>query len=150
MPYFNSTPEEGSKIIKAIVIRKRWLDLILDGAKTWEMRGKPAHYRGPLALICKGSGGQVLGLADLVDSLPRLSEAAFKASRDRHGVPPEEDARVLAAGWVFPWVLENVRQLPTPVLSGQKPGQVTWVPITETAAAEISRRARPLADRRPV
>lgn len=123
--------------MQGLIIRKRWLDLILASTKTWEMRSQPTRYRGPLALICQGTGGQILGTAELIDSLPPLSETAFKAARNLHGIPPCDDARVLADGWIYPWVLGDVRPLRTPVLSGQKPGQVIWVPIAPGTLAEI-------------
>ncbi len=37
--------------MKALVIRSPWIDLILAGSKTWEMRTKPTSIRGRVALI---------------------------------------------------------------------------------------------------
>ena len=110
--------------MKGLIIRKRWLDKILGDTKSWEMRSQPTLYRGAIALICQGTGGQILGVADLVESLPALTETAFKETRGKHGIPPEDDARVLQDGWVYPWVIRNVRKLGTPVFSGQRPGQI--------------------------
>jgi hypothetical protein len=41
--------------VDGLVIDKPWIDLILDGKKTWEMRSTLTKKRGKIALIRKGS-----------------------------------------------------------------------------------------------
>ena len=50
---------------------------MLSGKKTWEMRS--TRNRGPIGLIRKGSG-QVVGIADIVDSLAGFEGKAVTAS----------------------------------------------------------------------
>ena len=119
-----------------LIIREPWIGFILDGTKSWEMRTSPAPRRGRVALIRKGTG-LVVGTAEIVDSLPPLDAAALAATRDWHRIPANLDAEVLAAGWVHPWVLRDVRRLPRPVPAGQKPGQVIWVPLDPGAIAAV-------------
>jgi hypothetical protein len=119
-----------------LIIREPWIGYILDGTKTWEMRTSPAPRRGRIGLIRKGTG-LVVGTAEIVDSLPPLDVAGFAATRDRHHIPAELDAEVLAAGCVHPWVLRHVRRLPCPVPAGQKAGQVIWVPLDPGAITAI-------------
>jgi len=128
--------------MKGLIIREPWIGKILSGAKSWEMRTKPAFYRGPVALIRKGDKGMVVGVAEIADSLPPLDAAAFRAARDRHGVPPAMDAEALEASWVYPWVLRNVRAMSRPVPSGQKPGAVTWVKLSAATISTIQENAR--------
>lgn len=119
-----------------LIIREPWIGYILDGTKTWEMRTAPAPRRGRVALIRKGTG-LVVGTAEIVDSLPPVDAAGLATARDRHCIPAGRDAEVLAAGWVHPWVLRDVRRLPRSVPAGQKPGQVIWVPLDVDAVAAI-------------
>ena len=42
--------------MKGLIIRDPWITKILEGAKAWEMRSRPALYRGRVALIRKGTG----------------------------------------------------------------------------------------------
>ena len=37
--------------MRGLLIKQPWIDLILDGAKTWELRGSRPSIRGPFALI---------------------------------------------------------------------------------------------------
>ncbi|MGG5812481.1 hypothetical protein [Falsiroseomonas sp. CW058] len=119
-----------------LIIREPWIRYILDGTKIWEMRTSPTPRRGRIALIRKGTG-LVVGTAEIIDSLPPLNATDLAATRDRHRIPTGLDAEVLAAGWVHPWVLHDVRRLPRPVPAGQKPGQVIWVPLDADAVAAI-------------
>ncbi len=125
--------------MKGLIIREPWIGMILAGRKTWEMRSRQTPYRGRISLIRKGTG-MVVGIAEIVDSLPPLDPATFRAARDRHGIPPEKDIEVLQAGWVCPWVLRGVRILQRPVSAGQKPGAVTWVTLPQAALSDIDRQ----------
>lgn len=120
-----------------LIIREPWIGYILVGTKTWEMRTAPTKRRGRIALIRKGTG-LVVGTAEIVESLPPLDAASLAATRDRHRIPANLDAEVLAARWIHPWVLHDVRRLARPVLAGQKSGQVIWVPLGRDAADAIN------------
>lgn len=130
--------------MKALIIRDPWIDLILDGRKTWELRTSPTKVRGRIGLIRQGTG-LIVGVADLVDSLPRLDADTLATSRDRHAVPPEMDTVALEAGWLHPWVLHNARPLEHPVVAGQKSGQVIWVSLVPEIEATIHAQFPPEA-----
>lgn len=49
---------------KALIIDSPWIEKILAGEKTWEMRSTRTKLRGPFGLIQKGSG-QIKGIAHL-------------------------------------------------------------------------------------
>lgn len=111
---------------RGLVIREPWIGKIVAGTKIWEMRSKPTRTRGPLALIRAGSG-LVVGTAELVDSLPPLTEADYFSHIDKHAIPETMRTAVFASGWVYPWVLADVRSLPAPVPYHHRSGAVTFV-----------------------
>lgn len=100
------------------------------------MRTAPTKRRGRIGLIRKGTG-LVVGTAELIDSLPPLDAASLASTRDRHRIPANLDAEVLASRWIHPWVLADVRRLSRPVVAGQKLGQVIWVPLGQDATDAI-------------
>lgn len=112
--------------MKALIIRSPWIDLILSGNKTWEMRSRNCSYRGPIALIAGGTG-KVVGTAELVDCLPKLDADQMRAHHAEHAIPEDRMDEVIADGWVQPWVLGNVQRLPQPVPYQHPNGAVTWV-----------------------
>jgi len=123
--------------MKGLIIRQPWIDLILEGKKTWEMRSQGTNVRGEIALIRKGSG-LVFGVARLVASLPALGRADYMGHRDKHAIPAQMLDEVMENGWVYPWVLESVRLLAKPVDAHQKPGAVIFVNLDDTVVEAIA------------
>lgn len=52
--------------MRAALIRRSWIDMILDGQKTWEIRCARTSVRGRIGLIASRSG-TVIGVCDLGD-----------------------------------------------------------------------------------
>ena len=94
--------------MKGLVIKQPWLDMILRGEKTWEMRSQPCRHRGPVALIEKGSG-MVMGVAEIVHDLPPQSRSDWERTKDKHRIPDTEMDEALARGWTRPWVLRSAK-----------------------------------------
>ncbi|MGC2777154.1 MAG: ASCH domain-containing protein [Bradyrhizobium sp.] len=124
--------------MKGLIIREPWIGMILDGSKTWELRTQPTTMRGEIALIRKGTG-QIVGVADLIDSLPQLDRHGLAESFQFHRVPTSEQARAFANGWLFPWLIVNARRLSSPVPYLHPSGAVTWVNLDPGVAQSIAR-----------
>lgn len=122
--------------MKAIIVRSPWIDQILSGKKTWEMRSTRTTYRGLVGLIRKGTG-LVVGAARLVASPPPIDAKTFELNQARHGIPDHMWQKVFEARWIYPWVLEGSYGLTTPIAAGQRRGQVIWVPLGEEVAAAV-------------
>ena len=52
---------------RALVVKKRWLDLILAGQKKWEIRGSSTAKRGWIHFAESQASGKLMGRARLVD-----------------------------------------------------------------------------------
>jgi activating signal cointegrator 1 len=106
--------------MKALSIRHPWVDLILAGTKTIEIRTWATRYRGPLLLHASGAYGisereaaarlklpppqadmlgAVVGIAELVDCRPVRREDWKNA-----GLPP-------LGGRLWAWVIADARPL---------------------------------------
>ncbi|WP_164780051.1 ASCH domain-containing protein [Mesorhizobium sp. M7A.F.Ca.US.011.01.1.1] len=114
--------------MKALIVREPWIDLILDGHKTWELRTQPTSIRGRIALIRKGSR-EIEGVVKLVDVLPQLSASGLADSIEFHGVPSSRFQEVTQAGWLTPWVLVDAHRFSAPVPFTRPSGPVTWVDL---------------------
>ena len=101
------------------------------------MRRTGCRYRGPIALIRKGSG-QVVGTAEVVDSLQAITTATeYADAESKHGIPPARQKQAFEDGWRTPWVLQNAQALPVAVPYSHPSGAVIWVNLDEKVAAVV-------------
>ncbi|MBT8368607.1 MAG: ASCH domain-containing protein [Deltaproteobacteria bacterium] len=123
--------------MNALLIQKEHLELILDGCKTWELRGKRTNIRGHIGLIESGSG-TVVGVCELVNcegpfSVRELRENAAKLCRKpREVVKPYKKT--------YAWVLADAKRVQPPVAYEHPRGAVIWVKLKEPVARQIIRR----------
>jgi hypothetical protein len=110
---------------RALIVRKEWLDLILDGGKTWELRSRHTNVRGAIGLIEAGSG-LVVGRANLTDSICLLSIEEWRGGVSQHKVP-YRNCEHLAEKWNHAWVLEDAERFDTPIPYQHPKGAVIWV-----------------------
>ena len=108
--------------MKGLIIKRPWIDFILDGVKAWEVRGSNTNVRGEIALIESGTK-TVVGVAELVGSR-RLSLEEYQASEAVHCIRSHGE---LPYPQTFGWVLENPRRLSQPVPYAHPQGAVIWV-----------------------
>jgi hypothetical protein len=113
--------------MKALIVRKEWLDMILDGSKTWEMRSRPTKVRGWILLIEAGSG-HIVGECVLEHSLPKpLTTEQKRLFQHRHKVTD----LTLLEKWCYPWILRNAKRYDKPIPYTHPKGAVVWVNIDE-------------------
>ena len=109
----------------AIVVKKKWLDLILAGLKTWEVRARPTAKRGWIHLAESQAGGELKGRARLVDCL-KLTEEAFNDHRERHCIPRWD---MVPYKKPCAWVFKDAEKFEKPFLYDHKQGAVVWVNV---------------------
>ena len=75
--------------MRALLIRHPHIDKILEGTKTWEIRGSRTLFRERIALVASGSG-TVVGVCDLVDCVGPLTPEQFRTNAKKAGMRPSE------------------------------------------------------------
>ncbi len=116
-----------------LIVRPRYIELILSGKKRWEVRKRRTNVRGTIGLVW---GGKLWGFVDIVDVVELPVEEM--ARREEHGVSPEE-IRTYGKGRerLFAWVLEKPRRI-EPVEIHVPRGAQVWVRLP----AEVERWLR--------
>ena len=126
---------------KGLIIKSPYIDRILAGTKTWEMRSTNTNVRGPIALIKQGSG-QIIGVANLVDVKGPLSDQEKLDNINQHQISVERLQAGDTAKWNVAWVLESAQLLDTPINYQHPNGAVIWVnleaKVQENLALAIS------------
>lgn len=108
---------------KGLIIRKEWLDKILNDGKHWEMRATHTNQRGLIKLIEAGSGlimGEcmIAGSHEVTEDLARQSFNAHQVS----------DYNLLKK-WRYAWRLCNVKKYEKPIPYKHPKGAVIWVKL---------------------
>jgi len=110
---------------KALVVKKKWLDLILAGKKTWEIRGSSTSKRGWVHFAESQAGGKLRGRARLVNCFPVPTES-FQRHYKKHCVP---SLTMVPYVKIYAWVLEDAEEFEKPFEYEHKQGAVIWVDV---------------------
>jgi guanosine-3',5'-bis(diphosphate) 3'-pyrophosphohydrolase len=118
--------------LSAIPIQEPWIDMILIGAKTWEIRTKNTLKIGPVALIRSGS--------KTVVATATLSEVVLitpKIARTNASLMGMTVGEALSCVGEFAWVLKDVNVLKKPVPYKHPSGAITWVTLDEATTGKV-------------
>lgn len=110
---------------RALIIKKEYLDKILSGEKTWEMRSRATKICEKIGLIESGSG-LIVGECWLLGSLsPIEKEFSYFATKKFHCV---NDFSLLKK-WKHPWLIDLAKRYDNPIPYKHPKGAVIWVKI---------------------
>jgi hypothetical protein len=122
---------------RALVIRRPFVDWILDGKKTWEIRGTATKIRGPIALIAGGTG-TIVGTCELVDVRGPLKVTELVANAHcLNEAPSELKGPRYYGDHTYAWVLASARRLKKPTNYRHPSGAVIWVTLNSKLAAKV-------------
>ena len=113
--------------MNGLIIRSRWVEMIHDRKKTWEIRGRATQVRGRIGLIRAGSG-LVVGTCELVDVVGPLTLADLRSNAGKAGLRPEELSE-LPYKKTYAWVLRDVKIFNPPRPYKHPSGAVIWVKL---------------------
>lgn len=122
--------------LSAIPIREPWIDMILAGKKTWEIRSKFTKKIGLVALI-RSKSGTVVATANLAKVIELNSDICSKNAR-KMGMSVDE---ALDCFGDYAWVLEDVVAFKRPVPYIHPSGAVTWVTLDEPTTKKVKAEA---------
>lgn len=122
-----SRPRKAGHRIQALLVRSPFVEMILDGKKTWEIRGSRTTIRGQVGLIRSGSG-EIVGTCEVVDCLGPLTADQYRKNAAKAGLTQSE-AKLGYYKKTFAWVLANPRRLKAPVPYHHPSGAVIWVKL---------------------
>ncbi len=107
-----------------LIIKSPYIDLILSGVKTWEIRGSRTHKRGKIGLIKSGSG-TIIGEVELVDCVGPLSLQEFLNNKNKH----QSSSKTLMYKKTYAWVIKNPKKFDVAKKYKHPMGAVIWVKV---------------------
>lgn len=108
--------------MKALIIKKPWIDYILNGDKTWEIRGCKTNTRGVIELIQSGSG-LVVGSCDIIDCV-ELTINDYRNNVSKHNI---KQTNSLPYKKTYAWVITNAQRYEIPRKYKHPQGAIIWV-----------------------
>jgi hypothetical protein len=121
---------------RGLIVRDPFAGWIVDGKKTWELRGRPTNIRGRIAII-EGGTGTVIGTCELCDVLGPLNRKDFLANARKLNWPPARARAVSVDDDTYAWVLRGAKRLPKPVPYRHPRGAIIWVSLTAGVARKV-------------
>jgi len=126
--------------LSAIPIKEPFIDMILDGEKTWEIRTKFTKKIGLVGLI-RSKSGTVVGTATLSEVIQLTQELAYENTALMGFRPLTwEEAKDLVGQYA--WVLKEVVRFKSPVPYKHPSGAVTWVTLDEPTTKKVLAEAK--------
>lgn len=112
--------------MRGLIIKKKWLDLILSGDKTWEIRGTNTTIRGEIFLIESGAGA-IVGKCNIINSFNTNIEE-LKIHHDKHLIT---DLSLIKYNTIYAWEFKNAKKLKKRIPYSHPQGAVIWVKLGE-------------------
>jgi len=124
---------------RGLLVRQPFADWIVDGRKTWEIRGSATKVRGRVAIIAAGTG-TILGTCELCDVAGPLRLKDLRANARKLNVRASALSGPLYYGdHTYAWVLRDARRLEKPVRYDHPQGAVIWVSLAPSVGRRIDR-----------
>jgi ASCH domain len=122
--------------LSALLIKAPYVDWVLDGKKTWEIRSRSINIRGRIGLIkSKSKSKTVVGTCQIVEVIgPLTTPMLQKNARTKMNRDPRECGNCVGQ---YAWVLGDVRRFVQPVRYKHPQGAVTWVTLDQRKAAQV-------------
>lgn len=108
---------------KILVVRNPWLDLILSGTKTWEVRDVQTKKRGKIHLALSGAGGRIVGQCCITDSFA-INKSKLGRSFRKHRI---KNLALITYQRPHVWVLAKPHRYQTSFACSHPHGAVKWV-----------------------
>lgn len=115
------------EIGSGLLVKSPWIDLILSGKKTMEVRGQSTAKRGRIALIKSGTG-LVFGTIEIVGVKGPFVKEDMSELEAQHRIPSDW-INTLTYSKIYGWLLQNPESLPEPVAYVHKRGAQSWVTL---------------------
>lgn len=114
---------------RGLIVRDPYASQLLNGEKSWEIRGQATQIRG-LIVIIKSGTGQAFGVVDLDDVIGPLSLDDLVGSNHLPRSEREEFRKTgLPYRKTFAYVMKNPRWFASPISYRHPSGAVIWVKL---------------------
>jgi hypothetical protein len=116
----------------ALFVREPFAERIISGRKTWEIRTRPTHRRGRIAIMSQRG---LLGTVEIYDVAGPLTAADLVRHIGKHRAPLRLLHAYAAGRALYAWVLREPARLDPPLVLRHGRGPVVWFRLTPSPCA---------------
>lgn len=109
-----------------LIIKKKWLDLIIGGKKTIEIRGSNTQKQNETIYLLESGTHRVVATAVISSTYP-ISRSDWSEGRDRHCVNASYAELKKRYKTPYAWVLSKIQPIEDIWYYGHPQGAVIWV-----------------------
>jgi hypothetical protein len=100
--------------LRGLLIREPFVGWVLDGKKTWEIRGIATRVRERIALIAAGTG-TIVGTCELVDVVGPLTRSDLVQNVGKLNLEPSDPRGPMPYSRTYAWILARPKRLSRPL-----------------------------------
>ena len=108
-----------------LLVKNPWLDLILSGRKTWEIRDTQTKQRGKIHLALSGAGGRIVGQCHITRSFAFDKDVLAKKIA-KHRI---KDLAIVKYARPHVWELSRALRYKQPFVYSHPQGATKWVKL---------------------
>lgn len=120
---------------RGLLIGQPFADWVVDGKKTWEIRGRATKVRGRVAIIASGTG-TVIGTCEFCDVEGPLTLKDLRSNPRKRNLRTSRVAELPYSDHTYAWVLRSAMRLRKAVPYDHPQGTIIWVKL----GAALARR----------
>ena len=111
----------ANKQKRGLIVQQPWLDMILSGEKTMDLRSFTTSIRGEVAIL---HDGKIWGYVNLYDVLGPMTKREINQHYNQHRVDSH-----LIRNYEYGWLFKNLRTLQRPRKYDHPQGAQVWVKL---------------------
>lgn len=109
-----------------LIVKKKWLDLIITGKKDLEIRGSDTEKQGEKIYLLESGSHRIVATCVIASTYP-ISCSDWSEERDHHCVDISYTDLKKIYKKPYAWVLKDVRPIEDPWYYDHPAGAVIWV-----------------------
>jgi hypothetical protein len=113
----------------ALFVREPFAERIISGRKTWEIRTRPTHRRGRIAIMSQRG---LLGTVEIYDVAGPLTATDLVRHVGKHRAPLRLLHAYAAGRALYAWVLREPARLDPPLVLRRGRGPVVWFRLNKS------------------
>lgn len=111
--------------MKCLLVRHPWAGFLVEGLKTYEIRGRKTNIRGTIGII-ETKTHLLLGTVDIKDCI-QLDDNMFYRTRNKHLI--QADRCQIKYEKLYAWEMVNSHKILQPIEINVPKGCVVWVNV---------------------